>query len=154
MSDRRGRPPRRFLDDPDRYLMALALAYWALGASQRGACEIAVATVEGKPVVRNRKRGKGGHGLNLLEWEFSLRPGAARTIEGRARGLRRKIKQACEDDAAADWLQRMGEMHLLALRWRERRLAADQAAAEIMRQAEALGEASHARRLLLATMNF
>ena len=98
--------------------MALTLAYWALGASKRGGCEIAVATVEGWPSGRNRKRDKGGHKLNLLDWDYDLKTKwcAAASIAGRARGLRQKIKKAIEDSVAAAWLQEMAELFLLALR--------------------------------------
>jgi hypothetical protein len=145
----RGRPPKEFSRAPDRHLMALAVAYWALGASKRGGCEIAVATVEGWPVGRNRQRDKGGHGLNLLDWDYDLKTkwcGAA-TIAGRARGLRQKIEKALKDSGAAAWLQEMGELFLLALRqgaMRDRTVED-----EIKRRAKALGETEFARERLL-----
>jgi hypothetical protein len=146
----RGRPLKAFAHDPDRHLMALAISYWALGASRRGGCEIAVATVEGWPIGRNRKRDKGGHGVNLLDLEYELkRPWCATaSIAGRARGLRQKIKKALKDADAAAWLQEMSELFLLALHHGAVR---DHAAGEveIMRRATALGEAEFARERLL-----
>ena len=38
-----GRPRNTFLNDPDRYLLALAHAFREMGTSRRGAIEIAVA---------------------------------------------------------------------------------------------------------------
>lgn len=146
----RGRPPKAFSQDPDRYLMALAVAYWALGASKRGGCEIAVATVEGWPTGRNRKRDKGGHGLNLLDWQYDLKTKwcATASIAGRAGGLRQKIKKALKDSAAAAWLQEMAELFLLALRQGASR---DRTAVEveIKRRAKQLGESDFARQRLL-----
>jgi hypothetical protein len=144
----RGRPPKAFAHDPDRYVMACAVAYWALGSSRRGGCEIAVASMEGWPVGPRRKRGAGRHGLSLLDLEYELQTewcGTA-SIEGRARGLRAKIKKALRDPGAAAWLQEMGELFLIALRHgAERGAGADQ----IMLRAQALGEADFARERLL-----
>jgi hypothetical protein len=149
----RGRPPKRLADDPDRHIMAIAVAYWALGASRRGGCEIAIASVDGWPVGRNSRRGKGGHGLNLIDWQYVLKEPWCRsaTIQGRARGLRQKLKKALKDPTAATWLQEMAELHLLAL-GHQRGRARDQAEveAEIMRRAEALGETAYAGEKLRA----
>jgi hypothetical protein len=144
----RGRPPKAFAHDPDRHLMACAIAYWALGASQRGGCEIAIATMEGWPIGPRRKRGSGGHGLSLLDLEYELKTlwcGTA-SIEGRGRGLRRKIKKALRDPAAAAWLKEMGDLFLLALHHGRDRGAGE---VEIMQRAQALGEAEFARERLL-----
>jgi hypothetical protein len=144
----RGRRPKTFTQDSDRYVMALAVAYWALGSSQRGGCEIAVASVEGWPVGPRGGRDKGGHGLNLLDLQYELRApwcGTA-SITGRARGLRRKIKKALRDPAAAAWLKEMGDLFLLALHHGRDRGAGE---VEIMQRAQALGEAEFARERLL-----
>jgi hypothetical protein len=145
----RGRPPKTFTHDADRYVMALAVAFWALGASRRGCCEIAVAATEGWPIGPNpKKRDKGGHGLNLLDLVYDLKTPwfLTASIAGRAGGLRRKIKKALKDPEAAAWLQEMGELFLIALRHgAERGAGAD----EIMRRATTLGEADFARERLL-----
>ncbi len=148
---KRGRPPKIFAEDPERHLMAIAVAFWSLGASKRGGCEIAVASVEGWPVGQNTARDKGGHGLNLLEWRFELKlpHSFTATIVGRARDLRKKIKKSLRDPAAAAWLQEMAKIHLLAwgqLGAPQQHLALE---AEIMRRAEALGEADYGRARLL-----
>ena len=113
-----GATTKAFSHDPDRYVMALAIAYWALGASRRGGCEIAVASIEGWPIGPRRERDNGGHGLSLLDLEYELQTAWCGTasIEGRARGLRAKIKKALRDDpGAAAWLREMGDLFLLAL---------------------------------------
>jgi hypothetical protein len=144
----RGRRKLEFRADPDRHLLALAFAYRWLGMSLRGGCEAAVATTEGLPVGPNLKRGRGGHGLNLLDWRFELkcRPGAAVTIEGRARGLRQKIKKWQRDPEAMRWLATMQRAVLLALQtWVPDPTAAD---AEITRLTREAGEAGYGQKLL------
>jgi hypothetical protein len=113
----RGRPPKALSDDADRHVMACAVAFWALGASKRGGCEIAIASMEAWSIGPRRKRGAGGHGLNLLDLEYELKKPwcATASIAGRARGLRQKIKKALKNPAAAAWLQEMSELFLLAL---------------------------------------
>jgi hypothetical protein len=154
MPRRVGRPRKAFLRDPDRFLMALALAYRALGMSLRGGCEAAVATMEGWPVGINRNRGRHGRGMNLLDWRYELkrRPGAAATIDGRARGLRQKIKNCRGDAAAVRWL---GLMHLAFLAaWQVKNMES-----EILQLAQAAGETEYATDKILkirklATDNF
>jgi hypothetical protein len=87
---RRGRPRIEFLQDPDRYLLAVAAAFPDLGTSRKGAIEIAVAAIEGYVVGPNRKPGW-GRGLGMLYDEYAMRPGGrAATIGNRERELRRK----------------------------------------------------------------
>ena len=73
------RPPIKFLQDPDRYLLAVAAAFPDLGTSRRGAVEIAVAAIEGYAVGPNRRPGW-GRGLNLL---LRRVPHAVRAGQGR-----------------------------------------------------------------------
>ena len=112
-----GRPKLELHRDADRYVLALALSYRALGMSMRGGCEAAVASTEGLPVADNLNRGHGGHGLAMLDWVFEMkrRPGAATTIAGRARGLRQKLKAYLKDDNTARWLYAMSNIWLLAV---------------------------------------
>lgn len=115
--------------------------------SLRGGCEAAVATVEGLPIARNLKRGHGGHELNLLDWVFELkrRPGAAATIEGRARGIRQKLRKWRRDPAATQWLATMRHAFLVALQtWVADPAAAD---AEIASLADFAGETAYAEKL-------
>ncbi len=143
---RTGRPKLKFLSDPDRHLMALALAYKALGMSLRGGCEAAVATVEGLPVAPNTNRGHGGRGLIMLNWQVEpkRRPGAAATIEGRARGLRKKLKKMQRDPEASRWLLLMGFAYLVAME----PAAPGDPAAEIIRLTSMAGEPEAAGTLL------
>jgi hypothetical protein len=144
---RSGRPKLEFRHDRDRHLLALALAYRTLGMSRRGGCEAAVATVEGLPVGPNLNRRRGGHGLNMLDWQFELkrRPGAAATIEGRARGLRQKIRKWQRDPEAVRWLAVMQRAWLVALQTLVPPGAAD---AEIKKLTKQIGETAFAERLL------
>ena len=61
----RGRPRIEFLQDPDRYLLAVAAIFPDLGTSRRGAIEIAVAAIEGYVVGPNQRPGWGTR-LELL----------------------------------------------------------------------------------------
>jgi hypothetical protein len=109
-----GRPRIEFLQDPDRYLLAVAAAFPDLGTSRRGAIEITVAAIEGYAVGPNRRPGW-GRGLNLLYEEYRMRRGGAATISNRSRELRRKMKRAAGDPVAARWLAAMSQGLLLAL---------------------------------------
>lgn len=149
---RRGRPRGAFLQDPDRYLLAVATVFRELGTSCSGAIEIAVAAIEGHVVGDNLKPGW-GHGLNLLYAEFAMRPrrGAASTIDSRARELRRKMKRAVKDPAAARWLAAMSEAVLLAL-WAHAPSQASgmTAGAAILELGAIVGKSEFAHEVLLA----
>jgi hypothetical protein len=114
---RRGRPHLSFLQDPDRFLLAIATAFPDLGTSRKGAIEITVAAIEGCVVGPNLKPGW-GRGLNLLYDQYAMRPapGRAASIGNRERELRRKLKRVLKDPAAARWLAAMSQATLLALR--------------------------------------
>jgi hypothetical protein len=112
---RRGRPKKKFRDDPDRFVLAVATAFAAMGTSRRGALEIAVACVQGRPVGPNLKPGW-GRGINLLDAKYQLRrPATAATIAGRAEGLRQKIKMVLHDPDAVRWLAAMSAAVQIAL---------------------------------------
>jgi hypothetical protein len=143
---KRRRPRLEFARDRDRHLLALALAFQALGMSRRGGCEAAVACTEGLPVADNLDRRYGGHGLRMLDWVFKMksRPGAAATIEGRARGLRQKLKTYLKDAATARWLYQMSNVWLFAI---QRAAEPDAARAErqLLVMAELIGETDFVR---------
>jgi hypothetical protein len=114
---RRGRPHLDFLQDPDRFLLAIAAVFRDLGTSRKGAIEIAVAAIEGHVVGPNLKPGW-GRGLGLLYDHYVMRPapGRAASIDNRERELRRKLKRALKDPACVRWLGAMAQATLLALR--------------------------------------
>jgi hypothetical protein len=101
------------------------------------------------PIGPNRNRGRGGHGLKLLDWQFELkrRPGAAATIDGRARGLRQKLNKYLKDEAATRWLYEMANVFLLAM---QRAAEPDPEAAEqkILQMAADIGEIDYVREIL------
>ncbi len=109
----RGRPRNTFLSDPDRYVLAAAHMFREMGASRRGAIEIAVACIEGVVVGPNTKLGW-GRGIKMLDASYELRQrGDSYDIADRARWLRRKMKEAAKDEAAVRWLAAMsGAWHI------------------------------------------
>jgi hypothetical protein len=112
-----GRPRNTFLSDPDRYLMALAYVFREMGASRRGAIEIAVACTEGRVIGLNRRPGR-GHGLTMLDLAYEV-PGHTANTDGiadRARWLRRKMEKAICDKASGPWLAAMSAAWSIALR--------------------------------------
>jgi hypothetical protein len=143
---KKGRPRVELFGDLDRHELALALAYQAMGASLRGGCEIAVASSEGLPVAGNPDRRYGGHGLGLLDqrYELKLRRGAAASIEGRARGLRQKLKKALRDPTSAAWLYGVSNLWLLALQ-----PSAGTTEPALLQMGDLLGEAAFVRERLL-----
>ncbi len=151
---KRGRPKQTLVGDPDRYLMALALSFKALGMSMRGGCEAAIATTEGLPVGDNpRHHGRawhGGRGLGLLDWRYRMkpRPGAAATIEGRARGIRRKLKVALREAGTARWLYQMSNLWLFAMQ-RATEPDPGKAEAALLSMARLIGEEAFACEHLL-----
>jgi hypothetical protein len=145
---RRGRPRLGFLQDPDRFLLAIAIAFPDLGTSRKGAIEITIAAIEGYAIGPNLKPGW-GRGLNLLYDQYAMRPvpGRAASIGNRERELRRKLKRALKDPAAVRWLAAMSEATLLALRVV---VPAHGTAGElIMELADTVGERTFAHDVLL-----
>jgi hypothetical protein len=142
MPRKRGRPRNTFLSDPDRYPLALAHVYREMGASRRGAIEIAVAGMEGRVVGPNQWPGY-GRGLSMLEFDYEL-PGHTYNADGiadRARGLRRKMKAAAKDEASVRWLAAMSAAWWIALQRGPERA--------ILEMAESVNEADYARDVLL-----
>jgi hypothetical protein len=140
---KRGRPRNVFLSDPDRYVLALASVFRELGASRRGAVEIAVACTEGRVVGLNRRPGR-GHGLSMLELTYEL-PHTVNVngITDRARELRRKMKAAIkdEDPASKRWLAAISGAWWIALQRGPVRL--------LLELAESVGELDYAHDVLL-----
>lgn len=138
---KRGRPRNTFLADPDRYPLALAHTFREMGASRRGAIEIAVCCTEGWLVGPNQRPGW-GRGLGMLDVTYKLpRTVSANGIADRSRWLRRKMKQAIKDESAARWLTVMSAAWWLAIYRGPARL--------ILELAEGVGELDYAHDILL-----
>jgi hypothetical protein len=99
----RGRHKLAFRTDPDRFVLALAIVFREFGASRRGAVEIAVAYLSGKPVAIRKP--DWGRGLGMLPIAYEL-PGYSgpNAIANRARHLRRKVREALADPEDLRWL--------------------------------------------------
>jgi hypothetical protein len=141
---KRGRPRIKFATDPDRYVLALAHVFREMGASRRGAIEIAVACMEGCVIGPNQWPGR-GHGLTMLDLSYEL-PGHtfnANGIADRARWLRRKMKTVVKDenDASGRWLAVMSAAWWIALYRGPEHL--------ILQLAESVGELAYAHDVLL-----
>jgi hypothetical protein len=139
---KRGRHRNSFLNDPDRYPLALACVFRELGASRRGAVEIAVACTEGRVIGANQRPGR-GHGLTMLDLAYEL-PGHTVNADGiadRARWLRRKMKSGIGDAANRRWLAAMSSAWLIALNRGPERLIRDLAATG--------GESEYAEKVLV-----
>lgn len=156
MSKSRGRPPKAYLIDPDRHVMALAVMFQTQGCSRRGAVEIAVCSMEGLPTRPSQKPGW-GRGINLLDVEFELkrRPGAAATVAGRARTIRQKMKKwvRADREGATRWLTTMAQAWAVAI---DLSLPGRPPADELERLAtiaETAGEAEFCRNVLVPLAN-
>lgn len=114
----RGRPPKPFLEDPDRHIMALATAYQCWGCSRKGAIEYAVAVTEGIPTGPNPKPGW-GRGIAMADaiYEMKHRPGAAYSVTGRGRTVRQKLLRwlRADRDGASGWLGRTALLWAIAI---------------------------------------
>jgi hypothetical protein len=111
----RGRPKSNFLRDPDRFAIALALAFRSLGASENDAFRAVAALAFGRKVSEQqvpprRKRGRGAiPGGTLVGYErTAVQGGAIGLLPGRAGSLRLKFSQIGQrDPKAMAWLLRM-----------------------------------------------
>ncbi len=141
---KRGRHRNTFLSDPDRYPLALAHMYREMGVSRRGSIEIAVACTEGRVIGANQPSQRiRSRGLGMLDIAYEL-PGHlanANGIADRARGLRRKMKNAIRDEASVRWLATMSAAWWIALYRGPAHL--------ILELAESAGEIDYARDVLL-----
>jgi hypothetical protein len=116
----RGRPQLDFLQDPDRFAIALAFALRTLGNSENAAFQAVAALafgskVSAKEVAPRRKRGRGPipGGLQVT-YERAAHSGAATTtLSGRATSLRHKGARVERDPKAMAWL--LGKQAAFAL---------------------------------------
>ena len=110
----RGRPRIDFLQDPDRFAIALAFAIKTLGSSENDACRAVAALAFGKRVSAcdvgpRRKPGRGAIPAgSLVTYGLAFRNGgAAGTLAGRATTLRQKGARVWQSPEAAAWLMGM-----------------------------------------------
>lgn len=118
----RGRPQLDFLQDPDRFAIALAFALRTLGYSENTAFQaVAVLAygykVSAEEVAPRRKRGRGAiPGGLLVTYERATYSGAATTtLFGRATSLRHKGTRIGRDPKAVTWLLQMQAAFSMAL---------------------------------------
>ena len=136
---RPGRPPQRFLDDPDRYVVALLDAMLALEMGSERACAVAVADQLLTVLETRRPRpttGQEGLALTLRSKQRRIGNRATKTLHSKQRHFASLIE--------ANWRRTMGSAFMLAL------CAADCAAAKqaILQRAEAVGEGEFARTVM------
>lgn len=113
----RGRPSLPLLSDPDRYIVALAMAKQAAGMTAHRAALFAVMWEIGRDVPPPRpRRGdrKLPEGTVLISREKRTAPGLAATFEGRARTIRRKMNTG-RVAAEVTWLVAMSSAFLVTL---------------------------------------
>jgi hypothetical protein len=118
----RGRPQLDFVQDPDRFAIALAFALRALGSSENAAFQAVAASgfgskVSAEQIGPRRKRGRGAiPGGLMVTYERAAHSGAATTtLRGRATSLRHKGARIERDPKAMAWLEEKQAAFALAL---------------------------------------
>jgi hypothetical protein len=146
----RGRPTLRFLDDPDRYQLALIAAAMALyGLDFEAAARLALCT-EGEPTApagklswAAQKRLKQGW---LLQAFVRIKP--PQRIDSRIDSLRQKYKRLDDDATAQSWLRNMRNAWLVLLQHE----CCGPAAVLIYKCCEAAGETLYATNYMLPVL--
>jgi hypothetical protein len=107
----RGRPLKSFLNDPDRHVVAFAMALQACGVSERTAFLATSALMLGRrieererPASRKRGVGKipGGKWVTYERIQGGLTPAS---FENYANTMRKKAARAMDDPESAAWLR-------------------------------------------------
>jgi hypothetical protein len=118
----RGRPQLDFVQDPDRFAIALAFALRTLGSSENAAFQAVAASgfgskVSAEQIGPRRKRGRGAiPGGLIVTYERAAHSGAATTtLRGRATSLRHKGARVERDPKAMAWLSEKQAAFALAL---------------------------------------
>jgi hypothetical protein len=104
--------------------------------------------IEGYVIGRNPN--PRGHGLNMLEFNFTMRPhrGAAGTITGRAQTLRQKLRRVLNDAKTREWLAIMSTAWDMAIEQSYRPFSRE-VSNKIMNLAAMAGEEEFAKEVLL-----
>jgi hypothetical protein len=153
----RGRPQLDFLQDPDRFAIALAFAFRTLGNSENAAF-LAVAAltfgskVSAQEVAPRRKPGRGAipGGLQVT-YERPVYSGAATTtLAGRATSLRQKARRVGSDPKGMAWLLQMQSAFTLAL---QAASSAEQCATRILELGQQVVEGKLAQDALLNVLS-
>ncbi|MET3993345.1 hypothetical protein ABID65_004997 [Bradyrhizobium sp. S3.9.2] len=107
----RGRPRLNFMQDPDRFAIALAFAFKSVGSSENDAflraCALAFGSeVSAAEVVPRRKRGRGmiPGGVMVTYERAAAKGGASGSLVGRATTLRQKAARARGNPTEMIWL--------------------------------------------------
>jgi hypothetical protein len=107
----RGRPQLDFVQDPDRFAIALAFAFRTLGNTENAAFQAVAALALGSKVSTEevpprRKRGRGAvpGGLRVTYERLAHKGGAIGSLIGRATSLRQKGARIERDPKAMAWL--------------------------------------------------
>jgi hypothetical protein len=95
----RGRPPKKYRDDPDRYATAFAGALQALGASEAAAFTVAAAQFVAGEVAPEKTRRRQPLGTEAIAWEARRAPGAV-SLPNKATTLRVKSKRGLSAEDA------------------------------------------------------
>jgi hypothetical protein len=148
----RGAPRKQFVHDPERYAIARADAFMALGVSENDAFMTVAAQLLGAVVAEQRvgprrKRGRGliAGGMQITYERRAVGGGSAASFAGKATTLRLKAKAAERDPQAVAWRKAMGRAQVLALTGNDH----ERCAAIIAELAAVAGEQAFARDVLL-----
>jgi hypothetical protein len=114
-----GAPKLPLPEDPDRYAVALALAFETLGLTRLRASRIAVALSYCKEIVpraeSKRRALEMQPALVAVGYKLLALPGLPATVDGKASTIRRKLEKGYSRDEAF-WLKLMTWALLIALR--------------------------------------
>ena len=147
----RGRPTLRFLDDPDRYRLALVAAAMALyNLDFEVAARLALCT-ESKPIAPGMNLSRAVRKRLQQGWtpQAFVRINPAQGIDSRIDGLRQKRKRFADDTTVQSWLYNMRNAWITLLQHECCELAA---APLIFKYCEAAGESRYAADFMLPVL--
>jgi hypothetical protein len=118
----RGRPHKDFIKDPDRFAIALACAFKAVGTSENDAYRAVAALAFGtwlsaEDVDSRHKPGRGAmpSGSRVTYERAARKGGASGSLQGRATSLRQKASRLGRDPRDMAWLLQMQSALALAV---------------------------------------
>jgi hypothetical protein len=153
----RGPQKTDFLQDPERFATALALAFQSLGTSETGSWEAVSGLLLGtkvseEEVAPRRIRGRGAipGGTRITYHRNGIPGGTAANFKGKADTIRKKAKRAGDDPKAGAWLLQMQAAFAMALAASFNR---ERCAAQIMELADKVNRGILAESLLLNALS-